>query len=91
MGVKIEVRKGESIEEALKRFKRILKRAKAPSVQRPRWYKKQRLYYLKPSHRRRRRWLVDQAVKRYVPVDAMGQIPKHMSKRKSWPKSWVIR
>jgi hypothetical protein len=88
MGVKVFVRRWD-IQDALKRLRKKLAVEKLWPGQFPRWYKKEKLgRYLKPSHRRRRRWLVDQAVKRGVPFDMQGRIPKRMSKRKSWPQQW---
>jgi hypothetical protein len=85
MGVKVIVR-GCDIEDSLRRLRKKLIREKIYPGKLPRWYKKEKLgAYLKPSHRRRRRWLVDQAVKRGVPFDCQGLIPKKMSKRKAWP------
>src|SRR5262245_33782738 len=89
MGVRIVRRPWEPIEEALRRFNYFVWRFGPPgALKRPRWYKKPLWHYLKPSLLRRRRWLVRQAVKRGVPLDCQGRIPKRMSKRKSWPKFW---
>jgi hypothetical protein len=88
MGVKVVVR-GWDIHAAIVRLKTKLICGKIWPGKLPRWYKKDKLgQYLKPSHRRRRRWLVDQAVKHGVPFDCQGRIPKKMSKRKSWPQDW---
>ncbi len=56
MGVKVTLRDGASIEDALKRFRALLRRYGPPGtdVKRPRWHKNQLAYYLKPSGRRRR-------------------------------------
>jgi ribosomal protein S21 len=56
VGVKVTVRDGESIEDALKRFRDAVRRFGPPgtNVKRPKWHKNQLAYYLKPSARRRR-------------------------------------
>jgi ribosomal protein S21 len=56
VSVKVTVRDGESIEDALKRFRGLVRRYGPPgtSVKRPKWHKNQLAYYLKPSERRRR-------------------------------------
>jgi hypothetical protein len=54
--VKITVRDGETIEQAVKRFREVVRRYGPPgtNVKRPKWHKNQLWYYLKPSERRRR-------------------------------------
>lgn len=56
MGVKITVRDNETISEALKRFRDLVRRYGPPgtNVKRPKWHKNQLAFYLKPSARRRR-------------------------------------
>jgi hypothetical protein len=56
MGVRIEVRDGESIEQAVKRFRELVWRYGPPGAggKRPRWHKKPFGYYLKPSVLQRR-------------------------------------
>jgi len=82
MGIKVFV-KGYDTEDALRLLRTRLRIEKQYPGTLPRWYKKDKSgRYLKPSHRRRRRWLADQATKRGVPVDAQGHIPKYMSKRR---------
>jgi hypothetical protein len=53
---------GETIEEALKRFRELVRRFGPPgtSVKRPKWHKNPLWYYLKPSERRRRDRLRDE-------------------------------
>jgi ribosomal protein S21 len=59
MGVRIEVREGESVEQALRRFRELVRRFGPPgAVKAPRWHKKQLFYYLKPSVLRRRKELL---------------------------------
>jgi ribosomal protein S21 len=55
MGVKVTVRDGETVADALKRFQGLVRRYGPPgtNVKRPRWHKNQLTYYLKPSERRR--------------------------------------
>jgi ribosomal protein S21 len=62
MGVRIEVRDGESIEQALKRFDNLLWRQGSPGAGRKRskWHKRPVHYYLKPSALRRRDRLRDE-------------------------------
>jgi ribosomal protein S21 len=61
MGIRVEVRQGETIEQALKRFKVLLWRHGPPGAMKvPRWHKNQLRYYLKPSERRRRDRLRDE-------------------------------
>lgn len=61
MGVRVEVRDGESVTQALKRFKYLVRKSGPPGtgVKRPKWHKNQLTYYLKPSDRRRRDELRD--------------------------------
>ena len=56
MSVKVTVGDGESIEDALKRFRGLVRRYGPPGtdVKRPKWHKNQLVHYLKPSERRRR-------------------------------------
>ncbi|MBI1914922.1 MAG: 30S ribosomal protein S21 [Planctomycetes bacterium] len=61
MGVRVEVREGETIEEALKRFRELVRRFGPPgAVKRAKWHKNQLHYYLKPSALRRRDRLRDE-------------------------------
>jgi ribosomal protein S21 len=53
MGMKIVVRKGESVQEAYRRLKDILDRESAHDKWRRRWWGAER--YEKPSKRRRRK------------------------------------
>ena len=48
------VREGESVEEALKRFRGLVRRYGPPgtNVKRPKWHKNPLTFYLKPSARR---------------------------------------
>jgi hypothetical protein len=89
MGVKVYVRSWD-LQDALRRLNKRLDREKLWPRKLPRWYKKRLEFYVKPSQLRRRRWLVEQAVKRGVPFGCQGRIPKRMSKRKSWPKYWAF-
>jgi ribosomal protein S21 len=57
MGVKVEVREGETIAEVLRRFRREVYR-QGPPINRARWHKNQIYYYLKPSTLRRRKELL---------------------------------
>jgi ribosomal protein S21 len=60
MGIRVEVREGETIEQALKRFRELVWRFGPPmALKRPRWHKNQLKYYLKPCDRRRRDRLRD--------------------------------
>jgi ribosomal protein S21 len=61
MGVKVTVREGESLADALKRFRQMVWRFGPPGAgrKRPKWHKQQLEYYLKPSERRRRDQLRD--------------------------------
>lgn len=61
MGVKVCVRDGESLAEALKRFRELVRRYGPPGtdVKRPKWHKNQLAYHLKPADRRRRDGLRD--------------------------------
>jgi ribosomal protein S21 len=61
MSVRVEVRDGESVEQALKRFKDLLWRYGPPGAgrKRPKWHKQQLDYYLKPSELARRDKLRD--------------------------------
>jgi len=64
MGVRIEVRKGETIEQALKRFRELVRRHGSPGALRPeKWHKKQFYYYMKPSELRRQDQLGDEWTK----------------------------
>ena len=65
MGVRIEVRDGESVEQAFKRFKDLLWRYGPPGAgrKRPKWHKPPLDYYLKPSELARRDELRDVFVK----------------------------
>jgi hypothetical protein len=65
MSVKVTVREGESLEQALKRFQKLVWRFGPPGAggKRPKWHKKQLEYYLKPSERRRRDRLKDEFLK----------------------------
>lgn len=61
MGVRVEVREGERIEEALKRFRDLVWTFGPPmALKRPKWHKNQLRYYLKPCERRRRDRLRDE-------------------------------
>lgn len=58
MGVRVEVGAGESVEDALKRFRNLIRDEGGYPVSHPRWHKKRRDRYQKPSvFRRRRRWV----------------------------------
>ena len=57
MGVRIEVREGEPIADALRRFRKLVYRH-GPPGRRPKWQKKPLTYYLKPSTLRRRKELL---------------------------------
>jgi len=61
MAVKVIVRDGETIAEAIKRFRELVRRFGPPGtdVKRPKWHKNQLEYYLKPCDRRRRDKLRD--------------------------------
>ena len=66
MGVRVEVEEGESIEEALKRFRRLFYDEGGYPWSDPRWHKKRHNFYLKPSvYRRRRRWVARQRWRRF--------------------------
>src|SRR5262245_11376111 len=59
MGVRVEVRYGESIEQAVRRFQDLVRRLGPPgAVKRNRWHKKPWLYFLKPSVLQRRKKLL---------------------------------
>jgi hypothetical protein len=60
--VKVEVRDGETIDQALERFREVVRRYGPPgtNVKRPKWHKNQLWYYLKPTERRRRDSLRDE-------------------------------
>src|SRR5262249_47273736 len=61
MGVRVEVRDGETIEQALKRFRELVRRFGPPGAGKcPKWHKNQLRYYLTPSERRRRDRLRDE-------------------------------
>ena len=62
MGVKVVVRDGETVEEALRRFWELVRRFGPPgtNVKWPKWHKNPLRYYLKPSERRRRDRLRDE-------------------------------
>lgn len=62
MSVKVTIRDGEKIEDALKRFRNLVRRFGPPgtNVKGPKWHKNQLRYYLKPSKRRRRDALRDE-------------------------------
>ena len=61
MSVRVEVREGEAIEQALKRFRELVRRfGPLGAVKRPKWHKNQLKYYLKPSELRRRDRLRDE-------------------------------
>jgi ribosomal protein S21 len=61
MGVRVEVREGEAIEQAVQRFREALWRQGPPGAgrKRPRWHRRPLDYYLKPSDLRRRDRLRD--------------------------------
>ena len=61
MGVRVEVRDGESVEQAYKRFKELLWRHGPPGAgrKRPKWHKRPLDHYLKPSELARRDKLRD--------------------------------
>lgn len=61
MGIRVEVRDGESVEQAFKRFKQLLWRHGPPGAgrKRPKWHKQQLDYFLKPSELARRDELRD--------------------------------
>ncbi len=67
MGIRIEVRDGESIEQALKRFSHWLWRLGPPGSgrKRPKWHKRPLDFHLKPSQLRRRDELRDE-FERYI-------------------------
>ncbi|QEL15872.1 30S ribosomal protein S21 [Limnoglobus roseus] len=56
MGVRVEVRDGESLAEAVKRFRESVWRQGPPGAgrKRPKWHKRPLDYYLKPSELARR-------------------------------------
>jgi hypothetical protein len=56
MGVRVEIRNGESVEQAVKRFRELVWRYGPPGAgrKRPKWHKKPLRYYLKPGELRRR-------------------------------------
>jgi len=61
MGVRVEVWEVETIEQALKRFRELVRRFGPPgAVKCPKWHKNQIRHYLKPSERRRRDRLRDE-------------------------------
>jgi hypothetical protein len=62
VSVRITVRDGESIADALKRFRGLVRRYGPPgtNVKRPKWHKNQLTFYLKSSERRRRDEIRDQ-------------------------------
>jgi ribosomal protein S21 len=62
MGIRVEVRFGESIEQAVKRFRAMVWRYGSPGAgrKRPKWHKRQLDHYLKPSELRRRDTLRDE-------------------------------
>lgn len=61
MGIRVEVREGETIEQALKRFRELVWTfGPAMALKRPKWHKNQLRYYLKPCDRRRRDRLRDE-------------------------------
>jgi ribosomal protein S21 len=61
MAVRVEVREGETIEQALRRFRELVRRLGPPgAVRRPKWHKNQLRYYVKPSALRRRDQLRDE-------------------------------
>jgi hypothetical protein len=61
MAVRLEVREGETIEQALERFRGLVRRFGPPgALRQPKWHKSQLRYYLKPSALRRRDQLRDE-------------------------------
>jgi Ribosomal protein S21 len=61
MGVRVEIREGETIEQALQRFRELVRWFGPPGImKRPKWHKGQLQYYLKPSDLRRRGRLRDE-------------------------------
>lgn len=59
MGVWIELEEGEPIEDALRRFRKLILADGAYPLHHCRWHKPMRDIYLKPSLlNRRRRWIV---------------------------------
>ncbi|VTR99662.1 30s ribosomal protein s21 : : Ribosomal_S21 [Tuwongella immobilis] len=61
MGVRVEIRDGESVEQALKRFRELVWRYGPPGAgrKRPKWHKRPLDYHLKPSELARRDELRD--------------------------------
>ena len=62
MGIRIEVRDDETIEQALKRFREFISEHGSPGMggKRPEWHKRPLDYHLKPSALRRRDRLKDE-------------------------------
>ena len=61
MGVRVEIRDGETLEQALQRFCELIRRFGPPgTIKRPKWHKRQLQYYLKPSDLHRRDRLRDE-------------------------------
>lgn len=59
MGVRIELEEGESIEDALRRFRKLIYAEGAFPLLHCKWHKKRHDFYLKPSIlNRRRRWVI---------------------------------
>ncbi|WP_435011278.1 small ribosomal subunit protein bS21 [Tundrisphaera lichenicola] len=57
MGIRIELEEDESIEDALRRFRKLIRAEGAYPLNHCRWHKARRDIYLKPSIlNRRRRW-----------------------------------
>jgi hypothetical protein len=67
MGVKVFVSGGESVPEALRRLKELMRSNRLYAAHYPCWYKRKPDYYLKPSRLRRRRALSDRLSCRLSP------------------------
>lgn len=66
LGIRIQVREGETLEAALLRFRKAISRDRGWFWRRrPRFGKKRRDYYLKPSELRRQKALSDRIQKRW--------------------------
>jgi ribosomal protein S21 len=62
MGIRIELRDDETIEQAILRFRKMVREDGPPGAgwNRPKWHKRQLGYYLKPCELRRRDALRDE-------------------------------
>ena len=89
MGVRVEVRDGETAEQAVKRFKDLVRRHGPPGSGRKqsKWHKRPFNYYLKPSELKRRDALRD-AFETYAGECArrhlMAFIRRRTKRRKEW-------